>query len=108
MGNGVEDADENGRVNKGPIHLKNGAIYTGQWLNNSRDGFGTQMWPDGSKYEGAWRNDKANGTGKLVHADGDVYEGQWVNGMREGKGKYISAKGADDFEGDYVADERQA
>lgn len=41
--------------------MKNGAVYTGQWLNNMRDGYGYQTWPDGSRYEGYWKNDKANG-----------------------------------------------
>ena len=45
-----EEVDENGRVTRGPINLKNGAIYTGQWLNNLRDGYGSQTWPDGSQY----------------------------------------------------------
>ena len=31
--NGKEDVDEYGRVTKGPYTLKNGATYTGQWLN---------------------------------------------------------------------------
>ena len=70
-----EQVDEFGRVNKGPFTLRNGATYTGQWLDGMRDGIGTQLWPDGSRYEGQWRNDKANGQGKLVHADGDIYEG---------------------------------
>jgi hypothetical protein len=56
-----EQVDENGRITKGPFTLKNGAVYTGQWLMGMRDGFGTQLWPDGSRYEGQWRNDKANG-----------------------------------------------
>lgn len=47
-----EEVDEYGRVTRGPYTMKNGATYTGQWLNNMRDGYGTQMWPDGSKYEG--------------------------------------------------------
>ena len=47
-----EQADEFGRVNKGPFTLRNGATYTGQWLEGMRDGMGTQLWPDGSRYEG--------------------------------------------------------
>ena len=58
-----------------PMTLPSGAIYTGQWLNGMKDGYGHQVWPDGSKYEGEWQADQANGFGKLVHADGDVYEG---------------------------------
>lgn len=36
-----EEVDENGRVVRGPVTLKNGAIYTGQWLNGVRDGYGS-------------------------------------------------------------------
>ena len=56
-----DQVDAYGRVTKGSITMKNGATYTGQWLNNMRDGYGTQLWPDGSRYEGQWANDKANG-----------------------------------------------
>jgi len=49
---GLEEVDENGRTTKGPVTLKNGATYQGQWMNGLRDGYGVQMWPDGSKYEG--------------------------------------------------------
>jgi len=36
-----EEVDEFGRVTKGPYTLKNGATYTGQWLDGMRDGYGT-------------------------------------------------------------------
>ena len=98
-----EVVDDEGRVAKGPIPLKNGAIYTGEWLNAQRDGHGNQVWPDKSKYEGFWRNDKANGQGKLVHADGDIYEGQWVNDKAHGKGTYSHANGAF-YNGDWIDD----
>ena len=49
------------REQREAVTLKNGAIYTGEWLNGMRDGFGSQKWPDGSRYEGFWINDKANG-----------------------------------------------
>lgn len=29
----AEEVDEEGRVTKGPVTLKNGATYQGQWLN---------------------------------------------------------------------------
>ena len=44
-----------------PIAMPNGAIYTGEWKNEKREGYGMQEWPDGSRYEGEWINDKANG-----------------------------------------------
>jgi hypothetical protein len=39
--NDGEQVDENGRISKGPFTLKNGAVFTGQWLMGMRDGFGT-------------------------------------------------------------------
>ena len=97
--------DEDSRVQRGPVTLKNGATYTGQWLSNMRDGYGHQLWPDGSKYEGYWRTDKANGHGKLVHADGDVYEGEWLNDKAHGKGTYSHANGAY-YNGDWLDDKQ--
>ena len=35
-----DEEDENNRVQRGPVTLKNGATYVGQWLNNQRDGYG--------------------------------------------------------------------
>ena len=37
---GVVTYDDTARVQRGPVTLKNGATYTGQWLNNQRDGYG--------------------------------------------------------------------
>jgi hypothetical protein len=58
--------------------FKSGAIYTGEWVGNKRDGFGVQTWPDGAKYEGEWKNNKAQGKGKFWHVDGDVFEGNTI------------------------------
>ena len=35
-----DEEDDNNRVQRGPVTLKNGATYVGQWLNNQRDGYG--------------------------------------------------------------------
>ena len=93
------------RIKKGPFTLKNGAVYTGEWMNGMRDGYGSQVWPDSSKYEGDWRQDKANGRGKLIHADGDVYEGDWLNDKAHGYGTYSHANGAL-YEGDWFDDKQ--
>lgn len=36
-----DEIDVDGRAIRGPVTLKNGAIYTGKWLNGYRDGFGS-------------------------------------------------------------------
>jgi len=63
------------REKRSPYLYNSGAVYDGEWLGNSRDGYGVQVWPDGAKYEGEWKNNKANGKGKFFHVDGDVYDG---------------------------------
>lgn len=76
------------------LTLENGAVYTGEWKNGMKDGFGIHHWPDGSIYEGDWRNDKACGKGKLIHADGDIYEGEWSDDKANGQGVYTHSNGA--------------
>jgi hypothetical protein len=82
-------------VDRRPVILENGAVYTGQWsLSNKRHGRGKQVWPDCSVYEGYWVNDRAKGKGRLVHNDGDMYEGEWLDDKANGYGKYIHTDGA--------------
>ena len=76
------------------LTLENGAVYTGEWKNGMKDGFGIQNWPDSSVYEGEWKNDKASGKGKLIHADGDIYEGEWSDDKANGQGVYTHSNGA--------------
>jgi hypothetical protein len=85
----VDLKNSDARFKRPAVTLHNGAVYTGEWRGEMRDGYGMQLWPDGSRYEGDWQNDKANGIGKLYHADGDVYEGMWKDDKAHGKGKYI-------------------
>jgi hypothetical protein len=54
---GSFDAQLRGKVEERPQEkLDNDAKYTGQWLKGTttRQGRGTQIWPDGSQYEGYW------------------------------------------------------
>ena len=37
-----------GRVRK-QVAFDNGAVYTGEWLGDSRDGYGVQVWDDGAR-----------------------------------------------------------
>lgn len=102
------------RKKKALIKLENGAMYEGEWAEESkkdktepfkerRDGRGYQIWADGSLYEGYWKNDKANGRGRLIHADGDVYEGEWKDDKAHGFGRYMHTDGAQ-YEGYWKED----
>ncbi len=62
----TEDDNQTGglqveRDKAGPYTYENGIVYTGEWLDGMKDGYGEQIWPDGTRYEGEWRMDKANG-----------------------------------------------
>ena len=52
-----------------------GGLYTGQMIDDQRDGYGIFIWPDGARYEGYWQANQMNGTGKLIHAEGQIYDG---------------------------------
>lgn len=79
--------------------------YGGEWVDDKREGFGTQTYGNGDKYEGAWRANKPDGRGtywKLVRPAGraagvkrkgdagsfvKVYEGDYYDGQRHGSGR---------------------
>jgi hypothetical protein len=75
--------DEYGRQKKGPVTLSNGDTYTGQWLNDKREGFGTLIKANGDQLEGTWKDDQLSGQG-IRQAGGDVYRGMFVNGLAHG------------------------
>ena len=53
--------------------------YTGEWLNNLQQGFGTHIWLDG------------RGEGKFMR---NRYEGEWKAGLRHGLGVFYYANGS--------------
>ncbi len=40
-----------------------GNYYKGDWDQNNKNGFGTQIWPDGKKYQGDWKANKKHWKG---------------------------------------------
>lgn len=69
-----------------------GSKYKGQWNNDKKEGFGSELYPDGSKYEGEWFDNKRHGSGTLwikkKKSFVRQYVGSWVNGHIEGLGSY--------------------
>ena len=49
-------------------------------------GFGVFTWTDGRQYTGNFLNDKKEGKGELVWPDGKKYDGDWKNGRQHGEG----------------------
>lgn len=80
------------------IEIWNDSIYTGQWLEDERHGFGMLQVPSGARYVGHWVANKKEGHGVYTFPNGDKYEGEWKNDMKHGEGKYTFGKGK--WEGD--------
>ena len=42
------------------------AVYTGEWLNSTRTGFGELRYENGSRYIGYWDHNKRYGCGNMT------------------------------------------
>ena len=82
---------------------RNGAVYTGQWLGNFRNGRGRMEWPDSASYEGSWEWGYASGRGVFIDSVGNKYEGDFKNSMAHGRGTYTNTMGAV-YEGEWRFD----
>ena len=84
---------------------KGGAVYTGEWKNDLKNGKGTMVWDDKSKYEGDWKDGMRHGKGTFYYTNGDKYVGDWKDDVQDGKGIYYFQNG-ERYEGDYANGER--
>ncbi|GLC42459.1 hypothetical protein PLESTF_000814700 [Pleodorina starrii] len=76
------------RQGKGTYTWSNGAIYTGEYVDNKKHGKGKMVFPDKGVYDGDWVEDVMQGSGTFTYPSGDVYQGEFVGGKRHGKGMY--------------------
>jgi len=83
-----------------PVKLSSGATYHGDWIGNTRHGYGVETWPDGSTYEGTWEAGRVHGHAIFRQPNGAKYEGQWKCGRQHGAGIHISDNGAK-YEGQF-------
>ncbi|NXP38390.1 RSPH1 protein, partial [Leiothrix lutea] len=89
-------------VFQGTYRFKNGALYTGNYLQNKKHGKGVFFYPDGSKYAGDWVHDQRQGYGEYLYANGDTYTGEWANNKRHGQGTYIYKETGSKYVGCWV------
>eukprot|EP00116_Pleurobrachia_bachei_P006117 sb/3466379/ len=61
-------------------------VYKGQWVKDSKQGYGVAVSKTGCSYEGTWNSDLHEGYGVEVYKDGGFYAGQFNKGVREGHG----------------------
>eukprot|EP00445_Apocalathium_hangoei_P068132 CAMPEP_0204142022 /NCGR_PEP_ID=MMETSP0361-20130328/19775_1 /ASSEMBLY_ACC=CAM_ASM_000343 /TAXON_ID=268821 /ORGANISM="Scrippsiella Hangoei, Strain SHTV-5" /LENGTH=389 /DNA_ID=CAMNT_0051095843 /DNA_START=56 /DNA_END=1225 /DNA_ORIENTATION=+ len=73
---------------------EDGCTYTGQWLGDTRQGWGVAKWSNGQKYEGQFRDNLPHGRGVFTEADGSTFDGRWEEGEKHGHGVYFHADGS--------------
>ena len=61
----------------GSYTFKDGAVYSGELLNNKPNGKGRTLFKNGDTYEGEYVKGKRQGYGIYTFTDGEKYEGQW-------------------------------
>ncbi|RNF01413.1 putative protein kinase [Trypanosoma conorhini] len=76
-------------------------VYTGEWVDDMRQGLGKMEYACGSVYEGEWVANMRHGEGKLTEENGIVYHGEFVRNEKEGKGVMTNAEG-DVYEGEFA------
>lgn len=104
-------------------------FYAGNFINNSREGIGTEDTPE-HIYQGEFKNDKKEGNGQLTYkntkdfyegefkdnfvhgfgfyiwANKDTYKGEFINGKMHGRGTYKWPDGGE-YVGEYIANVKQ-
>ena len=66
----------------GELKWKDGKMYTGNFVNDKREGQGTFIWADGRQYIGDWKAGKQHGIGTYISKDGQEKQGEWANGRK--------------------------
>lgn len=72
-------------LNGKATYAHSNSVYTGAFQDNRKHGQGSMISPEGS-YSGNWINDEKNGRGTMRYSNEDRYEGEWKKGMKDGFG----------------------
>ena len=63
--------------------------YTGNWEDETMEGYGEMMYADQSTYSGWWQVGKRQGHGRMEYKqNGGIYTGAWESDQRTGYGVY--------------------
>ena len=85
------------------VIYENGDKYTGNFVNNLKEGRGTMIYGNGNKYEGQFSKDKKEGYGIMLYSNGEKYEGEFKDDVKEGYGIYHYLDG-ETYKGDFKND----
>jgi hypothetical protein len=90
---------------RGPVKLKDGSVYVGQWLQGRRNGKGRLYTADGGLMEGYW-NGLLHLKGREIHSTGDMYEGGYSEGKKQGFGLFEDLSKKNSYEGEWMGDKK--
>ena len=78
-------------------------VYSGDWQDDVRHGYGTYTYVNGDTYEGEWSNNMRHGQGVYSYSHtGAKYDGSWANGRREGVGDIVHQNHL--YRGNFIGD----
>ncbi|XP_062444682.1 radial spoke head 10 homolog B-like isoform X1 [Rhea pennata] len=80
------------RHGKGTIYYNRGRTswYSGDWVNNNKEGWGVRRYKSGNIYEGQWKKNVRHGKGRMRWLTANQeYAGQWEYGIQHGFGTHI-------------------
>ncbi|EKX50219.1 hypothetical protein GUITHDRAFT_54890, partial [Guillardia theta CCMP2712] len=80
--------------------------YEGEWVLDTKDGFGTLRRKSGAVLSGHFKMDRALGGGELLCPDGSSYQGEFMNGVADGRGVYRGVNRGDVYQGEFMAAHR--
>ena len=58
------------------------SIYSGNFKNDMKHGYGILKLSNGEKHIGSWSNDKKHGFGFFTDKLGNIRNGEWVDNVR--------------------------
>ena len=91
------------RHGRGLFIWEDGEYYLGYWVDDKREGEGTNNYRNGNMYKGNFKKGKKEGDGIYQWKNGDKYIGKWKNDMKDGKGIYEYSNG-DVYKGNFKMD----
>ncbi|MDF3820693.1 hypothetical protein P3G55_12320 [Leptospira sp. 96542] len=99
---------ENSKEGVGVYTYHNGDRFEGEYKSNLREGNGVYLYESGDRFVGYYHKGKRNGSGKYHFNDGLILEGEWVDDVLSGQVKIVNAKGSLVWEGDWSINTNQS